>query len=598
MSLLSNLLDESQREGRRAEILGPVLTIDVGNVYTRAALFDIVDGIYRFVARGEAPTTAVAPWNDVMEGVDQVIKQITEATGRQFVDENGELITGRDPFNGVSQVAVTASAGKPTRAVLVGMMPEVSLISGKRAAESTYLLLVDTFSLADKRSPEQKINALFKALPELILIVGGTDSGASRSIKQQVETIALACSLMEREHRPTILYSGNRAIQAEIQDMFEEAGVRCIVADNVRPSLDNEDLDSAQQSLAELYHRQRSHSTGGFADLGGWTDSGIYPTAHGFSRMVNILGKLDNQNVLGVDLASSDTTIAAQLRGHHYLNVEDGVGMGHTAKGILKNIRLENLTRWLSYEPTSPDDILNYIWNKWLFPHTIPANIDELEIEYALAREVIRYGVLSARTGWRNVRQRGPLPPFDTILMTGATLCQPPNYGWTVMVALDALLPIGPTRLLIDPYSIASALGTIAPQNPRAVVQVLDTGAFTDLGTAISISGRSRVGDIVLRGVIKPQGESKGETFEVTYGSIVTLDLPYGKEAEITLQPRNVDVLSGLGKPLRRLKVSGGELGVIIDARGRPWRFSRDSDERRRLLRQWQHTMTGREQEV
>jgi len=43
------------------------LAVDVGNRDTRAALFDVVEGYYRFIASGHAPSTAAAPFKDLSE---------------------------------------------------------------------------------------------------------------------------------------------------------------------------------------------------------------------------------------------------------------------------------------------------------------------------------------------------------------------------------------------------------------------------------------------------------------------------------------------------------------------------------------------------
>jgi glycerol kinase len=42
-----------------------ILAIDVGATSTRAVLFDVVEGQYRFVASGQAPSTAEAPFKDI-----------------------------------------------------------------------------------------------------------------------------------------------------------------------------------------------------------------------------------------------------------------------------------------------------------------------------------------------------------------------------------------------------------------------------------------------------------------------------------------------------------------------------------------------------
>lgn len=603
MSLLDDLLggDEPQvqtapsRPAGAALSSGAILAVDVGNVYTRAVLLDVVDGQFRFVSRGEAPTTDGPPYHDIVEGVRRAIGQISSATGRTILDERVQLIMPeRSEFLGVTGFAATASAGKSIRAVLVGLVPDVSLASGRRAAESTYVQVVDTFSLADGRSPEAQIADFLEAEPDMVLIVGGTDGGAVDSLRNQIRTIGLASELMEAQFRPTVLYAGNRDLQDDVQEYLGETiGMRVLVADNVRPSLEVEQLDGAQAQLAALYHTQKSENTGGFSEIGSWTRDGVYPTAHGFSRTVHILSQLLGENVLGIDLGSASTAVAASINGVHYLNVFDDLGVGHSAGEFLSQTRPEALLRWLSSEIKSPDEVPNYIWTKSLHPHIVPSTVQELDIEYAMTREIIRRAVAGARTSWRDVRGRGLLPPFETILLSGSVLTRAPNDGWGALLALDALLPVGITRLMLDPYGLAPALGTVASMNPAAVVQVFDTGAFIDLGMVISTSGRARQGEVVLRGSLKPEGTSQARPFEVRYGSIARIPLERGVRAELTLQPRNVQIETAQKRPPRRMNITGGELGLVVDARGRPWRFPRRAEDRRNMLSDWQNSMAG-----
>lgn len=594
MALLNQLLgQDADAESPAAEPGGAILAVDIGSVYTRAILIDMVEGMYRFVARGKTPTTIGEPWNDALVGVYQAIAQISEATGRQIIDESGDLIVPEaDEFVGVDAFVATASAGQPLCAVLVGLMPDFSLRSGRRAAESIYLSVAETISLADRRTADQQIDALLAADADLVFVVGGTDGGAEEALRKKLDTIFLAYSLMENQYRPPLLYAGNRALTGMVHERGQELGLRVLTADNVRPTLDTEYLNSAQAHLARLYNEQKSRSTAGIADIVAWTDEGMLPTAHGFGRMVDLLAGLRGRNTLGIDLGSMATTVVASIDGERYLNVFGQLGMGHSARDILDAIRLDNLTRWLSVEPAQPDTILDYVWNKSLFPQTIPTTPEELELEYAVAREVIRYAVLSARQSWRRVPQRGLLPLFGTILLSGTTLTHAPTYGWSILVALDALLPIGYTRVLLDPYGVAAALGALAPRNPQVVVQVLETGAFHDLGAVFSLSGRARQGEVVLRGSLKVEGSNKPEPFEVRYGTIVALPLAPSARAELVLQVRRGEI-AGIGRR-RRMTVTGGELGLVIDARGRPWRFPRAPGRRQEMVRRWQQAITGK----
>src|SRR5574341_333858 len=365
---------------------GAILAVDIGNVYTRAVLLDVVDGQFRFVSRGESPSTDRPPYNDVFEGVRRAIQEISAATGRQILDERSQLVMPeRSEFLGVRQFAATASAGKPIRAVLVGLVPDVSLMSGRRAAESTYMQVVELFSLADRRSTEKQIDALMSAEPDMVLIVGGTDGGAVDSLRNQIRMVAMAAQLIPPQFRPIVLYAGNRDLAEEVREQLgEEIGMRVLVADNVRPTLDVERLDGAQAQLATLYHDQKAESSGGFAEIGNWTQGGVFPTAHGFSRTIHILSELMGEDVLGVDLGSASTCIAASVKSGHYLNVFDELGVGHAASNLLKLIRPEALSRWLTFEPDNPDDVANYLHNKSLHPQIVPADLQQLEIEYAM----------------------------------------------------------------------------------------------------------------------------------------------------------------------------------------------------------------------
>jgi hypothetical protein len=141
---------------------------------------------------------------------------------------------------------------------------------------------------------------------------------------------------------------------------------------------------------------------------------------------------------------------------------------------------------------------------------------------------------------------------------------------------------------VLDPYNLVPAVGAAAGLLPMITVQVLESGSFVSLGTVVSPVGRGREGKPVLRIRIEP--ESGGEPIEgiVRYGQIVLLPLRQGEHARMTLRPeKGFDVgFGGRGKA-GALRVAGGALGVIIDARGRPLELSKDPAHRRELNQKW-----------
>src|SRR5690349_9336842 len=88
-----------------------ILVADCGTVFTKVSLLGIVEGQYRLMARGEAPTTASTPHKDITQGIVQAINEIEFVTGRHFV-ENGHLILPEQPSgDGADLFISTISAG-------------------------------------------------------------------------------------------------------------------------------------------------------------------------------------------------------------------------------------------------------------------------------------------------------------------------------------------------------------------------------------------------------------------------------------------------------------------------------------------------------
>src|SRR5512143_1516353 len=89
-----------------------LLAGDIGGANTRAVLFDIVEGEYRFLASNSAPSTAEAPVKDVSEGVRNAIAGLQAATGRVLLDGDRKLITpSQADGTGVDAFVATTSAG-------------------------------------------------------------------------------------------------------------------------------------------------------------------------------------------------------------------------------------------------------------------------------------------------------------------------------------------------------------------------------------------------------------------------------------------------------------------------------------------------------
>lgn len=572
-----------------------LLTIDVGSINTRVTLFDVVDGKYRFLASGFATTTAGAPFNDIGEGIRRALDRLNLITGWTLVGADEQLIVPRRMDGaGVDSIAATVSVGQPIRVIVTGLLDDVSLESALNLAQTTYARIEDTFGLNDHRKLESRIDAIMRVRPELIIISGGTDGGASQAVRRLMEVIGLGCYLMPDKQRPEILYAGNQAMVDEVKTALETF---CTVniAPNIRPDLEVERLEAAYPQLATIFRRIQSKSIGGLRELETVTNGNVLSSADGVSRIIRYLSKIygSKKGVLGVDVGASATVIAAAQNAKIRTGVFPNLCLGERIIEIWDHTSFKDIIRWLPFE-ISENALREYIYTKHLYPASIPVTLQELYIEQAIAREAIRVAIQSMAPGI--IKALAPKSSknaldFEPIVASGSVLAHAPKYSQTALILLDAIQPTGITTLVLDQYQILPSLGVTAAINPLMAVQVLESNTFLNLGCVISPVGNARPGTVILKVKITYDGGNE-TTVDVKAGALEILPIQTGQSANLQLRPlHGYDVGMGGNGRGGRLKVVGGEFGVIIDARGRPIRFSNDLERQRERNKQWLTSM-------
>lgn len=572
--------------------VGSILVVDCGTVATKAMLLDQVAGQYRFVAYGEAPTTTSYPWSEVTAGIRHAIEQIASVTGRRFFDGNDDLISPeREGREGVDVFAVTISAGQPLQVVLGGLVKDLSVESARRAAAGTYAQVRSILSGQPGETPndEARVRIIRDVAPDVVLIAGGVEGGATAPVRALVESATLGCSMVAQSP-PHLVYAGNSQLRRRVTEIVGEE-MSLHVVDNIRPTLGQENLADAQRTMEELYLDYKLGLLPGVDTVDGWTPAPITPTARAFGRLIEYLWHLGDPStgVLGVDVGAGNTTVAATFDEQLFLTIHSDLGSAFGGAQLMREHGSKRIIRWLP-EPMTADEALGILINKEAHPTTIPQRQRELWVEQAVAREAIRAALKIARPGWMpgDAQPYSHLIPLcDTIVLSGGVLTHAPRPGHAALIVLDALEPIGISTLVLDTYGLASALGSVAAVKPLAAVEALDGGGFTNLATVVTPVGPGRPGDPVLKVRVTYEDESSFEV-DVHYGDLEILPLPRGQQAELELRPqRRFDV--GMGGPGQggKRRVNGGLVGLIIDARGRPLRLARDPEKRQEQIQQW-----------
>ena len=576
-----------------------ILAVDVGAANTRAVMFDVVEGEYRFVASGTSPSTAAAPFKDVSEGVRNAIANLQVVLGKSLLDGSRDLITPSQPNgSGVDGLVVTISAGPTIRTVLAGLLKDVSLESARRLTESTYARIVETIGLNDRRKPEQQIDSILRARPDLIVITGGTDGGASRSIHKLLEPIGLASFILPEEKVPAVLFAGNEKITEEIKSLVGSFASALHVSPNVRPSLETEDLEPAQRELARMVVNIRKRQIKGVDLLDQWSGGHMLPTAYATGRMVRFLAKVysADKGILSVDLGASAAVISAGFKSKFTLSVYPQFGVGENLAGLLNYTTLEDILRWSPLD-ISEGVLRDYLYQKSLYPAAIAATKEDLVMAQAVARQALYLAMQSARRDFpHGVASIKPTlaPLFEPILAGGGALSDASRPGQSLLLLLDSLQPVGVTTVILDQNNLLPLLGAAAAQNNILPVQVIESGAFLSIGTVVVPVVSANYGTPVLRATLTYENGAEARV-DLKYGSIETLPLSSGETGKLTLQLlRGADIGFGPGRvPKDGISVTGGALGVVFDGRGRPLNLPADAVRRRELIKKWTWTLGG-----
>lgn len=575
-----------------------ILALDVGAAVTRAVFFDVVEGQYRFVASGQSPSTAEAPFKDVGIGVRAAITNLQNILGTTLLggQDNNLIAPSQPDGSGVDAVVATLSAGPAVRTVVAGLLPEVSLHSARRLAESTYSRVVETLDLSDRRKPDQQLDSIVRTRPDLVILAGGTDGGASRSILKMLEAVGLACYLMPEEKRPMVLYAGNRKLANDVQELLGGHAGKLEISHNVRPSLETEDLEPASHELAGLVMKLRQRQIKGVEELNLWSAGSLLPTAYAQGRMIRFLSKLyeSQRGLLSVNLGASAATIAAGFSGELTLGVYPQFGMGENLAGILQHTEIEQIMRWMQLDISS-NTLREYLFQKSLYPSSVPATQDEHAILQAVARQALYLAVRAAQKDFpaaAKSSQADRMPKLDLILAGGGAIAEGASLGQSLLLLLDAIQPVGIMPILLDQNNLLPLLGAAASRNHYLPVQVIESGAFIGLGTVVSVIASGNFGDQVLRAKLTYEDGTEARA-EVKFGGLEIIPLPSGQNARLTLAPlRRADAGLGPGRS-GTVTVTGGAMGVVIDARGRPLGLPADPVRRRELMKRWSYAVGG-----
>jgi uncharacterized protein (TIGR01319 family) len=582
-----------------------ILATDVGSTTTKARYFEKINGEWRYVASGESPTTVEAPYEDVTMGVRNAVREVEELTGHFILAEDGSgVVVPSDGQRGVDLYCTTSSAGGGLQLTVSGVVKSMTAESANRAALGAGAIVMDVMAIDDGRRDWVKINRLRSLRPDMILLAGGTDGGTIKLVMEMAEVIRAAKTRPRFGvgYKLPLIFAGNKLARPEIKSIFSE-DYALSINDNIRPILEQEVIEPTRRNVHELFMEHVMSHAPGYLKLMKWTDVDIMPTPAGEGMAMQLIAHVYETNVIGVGLGGATTNVYSIFNGRFVRSVSANLGMSYSICNVLKEAGAENILRWVPFK-VDETDLENRLYNKMIRPTTIPQTLEDLIIEHAVSREALRLGMVHHKTiatrlkGIRVERDAGDIfaqaledtyikmMDIKIIAGTGGLLSHAPRRQQSLLILTDAFQPEGVTRLFQDSVFMMPHLGVLSTVYTEAAWSIFDKDCLIRLGTVIAAAGLAKEGDHVMDVTIEmPDGSSIEE--EMKFGEIKRIPLPEGEEAEIVISPhRGFDVGAGPGHHLDT-KVSGGVVGLIIDARGRPLILPEDEQVRHEKLLEW-----------
>jgi len=587
------------------EKMRSIIATDCGSTTTKAISIEKVNHSFRLIARGEAPTTVEAPFEDVTRGVLNAIREVEELTGKKILDGEKLIKPARNEKEGVDIYVSTSSAGGGLQMLVAGVVKTMTAESAARAALGAGAIVMEVIASNDGRLPHERVELIRRLRPDMILLAGGVDGGTKKHVIELAELIAAADPKPRFGvgYKLPVIYAGNKDAREDIKKILGDK-VALYIVDNIRPVMERENLKPARDKIHELFMEHVMQHAPGYKKLMSWTDVPIMPTPGAVGLLVEKVARKENIEVIGVDIGGATTDVFSVFQGIFNRTVSANLGMSYSISNVLVEAGIDNIMRWVPFDIES-SELRNRIRNKMIRPTTIPQTLEELIIEQAIAREALRLAFQHHKTmavGLKGVQQERTiseaflqtmtgetlvnLMTLNLIIGSGGALSHAPRRVQSALMMLDAFQPEGVTMLAVDSIFMMPHLGVLSTVHEEAATEVFDRDCLIRLGTSIAPRGTEKQEKPIMKYRIEmPDGSVIENT--LLYGEIKKIPLEVGQKAKIYMEPeKGFDVGAGKGKR-HEAEIEGGVVGIILDGRGRPLNIPADRKERVEMLSRW-----------
>lgn len=522
-----------------------VLLLDAGSAWTKAILVARHGRRWRIAAAAAQP----AAW-----GEEPLIDSLAAGIVRHADPRLTRALAGR--LAEIPRIE-THTPRRAGRLALVAASRHVSAPVLRRAAESAGWVIVESATTDDGRPLADRLAALAAAEVDAWLLGGGFEGSTS---PQALEIAALAAAARGTSSQP-VIWAGSSDLDAEVRRLFP--GERLSVVPNPAPREGVERPAPLRAQLESLLERvvepRGSHH--------------LAPVS--YRRAITELARSSDLRILGVDIGAGYATwVVADGEGEIDARVFAEGGL--VADALTETGAAARIARDL---PTSVDElaVADALQNIRARPATLPQTDAELAIVQAAAQHQLAQ-VTDAEPATTGV---------DLIIGSGRTIAGAPRLADAARILVDGLRPLGVTQLAVDVSGGLGPLGSLDDAEISEGIALLRDDLVVPLGTAVVCRG-GRAGQVAMRVTLAVDGDDAAQEIEVRSGQLAILPLARGRVAEASIELVGGATLGGERRGRRaRARMTGGSVGLVLDARDVPLHLPRRVDDRRTVLASW-----------